>query len=505
MLRVPVCLRHSRPKPQVPRLFFRRVIATLFASVASAGAASAQAPASLAPPDWDAGIKLVEAVDRNPDPKIFEFDMTARPADVEVAPGKTVQAWTYNGGIPGPLIRIHIGDRLIVHFTNDLPQPTTVHWHGVRVPIEMDGVPGISQPEMQRGDTFTYDFVARDAGLYWYHPHVMSAAQVGAGLYGALLVEDPADEVDVADELTLVLSDIGFDRKGVLESPTSGGPAGMVFGREGAYILANGKIMPTLRARSGAPQRWHIVNTAKSRFFLLDLDGQPFYVIGSDGGLQEKPVTTDSLLVTPGERADVIVTPTGPPGRTLPLRAMLYNRGYGSIEYRGLEDVLTIAFSDQPALAKPKMPALYRELAAPSIEGATKVNVVLALPPAGPSGTSEFQVNGVPYWKAKPFLAQLGEKQIWIVKNESKFAHPFHLHGFFFLPLDEKLEPIRPMAWKDTLNVPMDGTIRFLVHFDERPGTWMFHCHILDHADGGLMGTVQVGDKAAEHAHPKKP
>ena len=138
----------------------------------------------------------------------------------------TVQAWTYNGGIPGPLIRARVGDRVIVHFTNDLPQPTTIHWHGVRVPIEMDGVPDISQPEVKRGETFTYDFVVRDAALYWYHPHVMSAAQVGFGLYGALLVEDPADDVGVADQLTIVLSDIGFNRNGVLEPADSGGPAG---------------------------------------------------------------------------------------------------------------------------------------------------------------------------------------------------------------------------------------------------------------------------------------
>jgi FtsP/CotA-like multicopper oxidase with cupredoxin domain len=316
----------------------------------------------------------------------------------------------------------------------------------VRVPIEMDGVPDVSQPEMRSGDTFTYDFVVRDAGLYWYHPHVMSAAQVGFGLYGALLVEDSADGVDIADELTLVLSDIGFDAKGVLESPDSGGPAGMVFGREGAYILVNGKVMPTLRARSGAPQRWRIVNTAKSRYFLLDLGGQPFYVIGTDGGLQEKPEIAETLLVTPGERADVIVAPIGTKNGTLTLRAILYNRGYGSVEYRNDEDVLTIAFTDQPTMPPAKMPAVGRDLEVPGIDGATAVNVVLTLPPASAYGKSEFQVNGAPFWKAKPFLANLGDKQIWTVKNESKFAHPFHLHGFFFLPLDEKLQPIRPMA-----------------------------------------------------------
>jgi FtsP/CotA-like multicopper oxidase with cupredoxin domain len=467
--------------------------------------ASAQAPASFAPAGFDTGLRLADARDTNPDPTIVEVDLTARVADVEVAPGKRVSAWTYDGTLPGPLIRARVGDRVIVHFTNDLPQPTTIHWHGVRVPIEMDGVPGISQPEIQRGETFTYDFVVRDAGLYWYHPHVMSAAQVGFGLYGALLVDDPNDGVNVADQLTLVLSDIGFDAKGVLDSPNTGGPAGMVFGREGAYILANGKVMPTLQARSGAPQRWRIVNTAKSRFFQLDLDGQPFLVIGSDGGLQERPQTVETLLVTPGERADVIVTPKGPRNGTLVLRAMLYNRGYGSVEYRNTEDVLTIAFTDEPTLPAPKLPALHRDMAVPDVAGATRVDMVLTLPPAGADGKSEWDVNGVPFWKAKPYLASVGETQIWTVKNDTKFAHPFHLHGFFFLPLDDKLQPIRPMAWKDTLNVPMEGTIRFLVVFDERPGMWMFHCHILDHADGGLMGHVQLGGATTDHAHPKEP
>ncbi|MGH9144223.1 MAG: multicopper oxidase family protein, partial [Vicinamibacterales bacterium] len=321
------------------------------ASGLSAGLASAQGLGSLAPTDWDTGVRLAEARDKNPDPAIVEVDMTARVADVDVTPGKRVRAWTYDGGIPGPLIRTHVGDRVIVHFTNDLPQPTTIHWHGVRVPIEMDGVPDISQPEVKRGETFTYDFVVRDAGLYWYHPHVMSAAQVGFGLYGALLVEDPNDGVGIADQLTLVLSDIGFNRDGIPDSPETGGPAGMVFGREGAYVLANGRILPTLRARSGAPQRWRIVNAAKSRFFLLSLGGQPFYVIGSDGGLQEAPDTTDTLLITPGERADVIVTPKGANGETLTLSAELYNRGYGSVEYRIPADVLTIVFGAEPGLA----------------------------------------------------------------------------------------------------------------------------------------------------------
>ena len=478
------------------------------ALLAASTAARAQAPArvSYAPAGWDAGTKLREAVDINPDPNIVEINLTAKVADVEVAPGKKVTAWTYDGGLPGPLIRTKVGNRLIVHFKNELDASTTVHWHGVRLNIEMDGVPGISQPPVKKGETFTYDFIVPDASLYWYHPHVLSNAQVGFGLYGALLVEDPDDPVGLADETTFVLSDIGFDSKGVLEDPESGGSAGMVFGREGAYVLVNGRTRPTLKARPGAPQRWRIVNSAKSRFFYLDLDGQEFTLIGEDGGLQASPTKSSILLVTPGERKDVIVRPTGKAGSELTLRAMLYNRGYGSIEYRSVEDIMTIAFTDDPPVTKYELPKISRTLTPPPLAGATPVPVVFTLPPQE-AGHNEFRINGVPFWKAQPFKAKIGETQLWTVKNDTDFDHPFHIHGFFFMVVDEKGAPVQPLVWKDTVNIPLKTTARFLVTFDNRPGTWMMHCHILDHAEGGLMGTVQVGDgPVLTHGHepPKK-
>jgi FtsP/CotA-like multicopper oxidase with cupredoxin domain len=330
----------------------------------------------------------------------------------------------------------------------------------------------------------------------------MSAAQVGFGLYGALLVEDPDDGVGVADQVTMVLSDISFDKTGTLDPADSGGAAGDVFGREGDHVLLNGRKAPALRVRSGAPQRWRIVNTARSRFFLLDLQGQKFHVIGTDGGLQEKVTTSEVLLITPGERVDVIVAPTGKPGSELPVFSMLYNRGYGSVEYRSIEQVMTLAFSADPEMTPPPPPTVARAITPPSAAGAKQVDFLLSLPPMDASGKSEFQVNGLPYSKAKPYLASLGETQLWVIKNDSKWDHPFHLHGFFFMPVDETGQPLRPMAWKDTVNVPINGTVRVLVTFDERPGTWMFHCHILDHAEIGLMGTVHVGPGApAEHAH----
>lgn len=175
--------------------------------------ARAQAPArtSYAPAGWDDGAKLREAVDTNPDPNVVEVNLTAKLAEVEVAPGKKVTAWTYDGGLPGHLCE----GRQPRH--RPLQERARRGHHRAlarRAPnIDMDGVPGISQPPVKKGESFVYDFVVPDASLYWYHPHVMSNAQVGFGLYGPLLVEDPNDGVNVADETTLVLSDIGFDSK----------------------------------------------------------------------------------------------------------------------------------------------------------------------------------------------------------------------------------------------------------------------------------------------------
>jgi FtsP/CotA-like multicopper oxidase with cupredoxin domain len=456
-------------------------------------AAGAAAQPSLQPPGWDQGIRLTEAVDLNPEPHVTEVNLEARLASVEIAPGRRVEAWTYNGGLPGPLIRVRVGDRLIVHFSNRLPKPTTVHWHGLRVPIQMDGVPDHSQPAVHPGEQFTYDFVVPDAGLYWYHPHVMSAAQVGFGLYGALLVEDPAEQTGVADDLVLVLSDIDLDDKtDRLQPADTGGSAGMAFGREGNRVLVNGRERPTLHARAGAPQRWRIVNAAKSRTFEVYMDGQMFVRIGGDGGLLEYSVESDSVLLAAGERADVIVVPRGEPGTELVVRSLLHDRGYGSVEYRDIPDLLHVAFVDQPPHEGVSLPRVTRAIEALSVEGATEVAVEFTLAQR-PDGSFEYRINGEPFAAQKSIRAKVGETQIWTVINKTKWSHPFHLHGFFFQVLDEDTRPVRPMAWKDTVDVPYEQSRRFVVRFDDRPGRWMYHCHILDHADGGLMATVAVG------------
>jgi FtsP/CotA-like multicopper oxidase with cupredoxin domain len=459
------------------------------------------APAqSLHPTGWDAGLKLAEAPDKNPDPKIVEIDLQARVAALEIVPGVRTKAWTYNGGLPGPLIRVRRGDRLIVHFSNQLPQPTTVHWHGVQVPIEMDGVPGVSQPPVAPGGSFTYDFVVPDAGLFWYHPHVMSAAQVGFGLYGALLVEEPDDRLDAADELVLVLSDIAIeDGSGELQSPDSGGALGALFGREGNHVLVNGRKRPTVTVRSGALQRWRIVNSAKSRYFQLQLDNlQPFLLIGVDGGHMEYSVERHVIVLAPGERADVLVAPTVEAGRELTLINIPFDRGFGSVEFRSADDLIAFKAASLPVAPAVMFPKITRDIPAMSAAGARPITIELIM--TKDHGLTTFDIKGGPFWRDTSVRAAMGEKQLWTITNKAIWAHPIHLHGFFFQEVDETGVPVSPRAWKDTIHVPAESTKRFLVKLD-RPGSWMYHCHILDHAEAGLMSTVDVGELAATPPH----
>ncbi|KYF77741.1 oxidoreductase [Sorangium cellulosum] len=442
------------------------------------------------PEGWDRAVALPHAVDRDARAGVVEVDLTARVAEVEIVPGQRTPAWTYDGGIPGPLIRARVGDRVIVHFRNELPAPTTIHWHGVRLSAEMDGAPGHSQPETTPGGGFTYDFVVPDAGLYWYHPHVDSAAQAGNGLYGALLVEDPAEPAALGDELVLVLSDIGVEDDGSLVPPDTGGSFGTLFGREGDVLLVNGRVNPVIEARAGLRQRWRLVNAARSRYYQLAIDGHRFLRIGGDGGLLEYPVETDRVLLAPGERADVLIEPRGAPGATLPVRWVPYDRGYGATFGRPEIEAFRLRLADEPAAEDEPLPEVARAIAPLDTTAARRVDLQLTQQ-EGP-GELVLGINGVPSWEAEPLVAAVGETAVWTIENPMAFDHPFHLHGFFFQVLGPGGQPVRPLEWKDTVNVPVDGVTRYVVRYDNRPGMWMFHCHILDHAEAGMMGMLHV-------------
>lgn len=464
-------------------------------------------PASIQPSEWDAELRLQPAHDDSPDPHVFETTIVAQVSPVEILPGVLSEVYTYGGTLPGPEIRVQRGDRVIIHLVNQLPEATTVHFHGVRVPNAVDGVPLVTQPEILPGQSHTYDFVVPDAGTYWYHPHVRSAAQVGFGLYGSFVVTDPDEPADLGDELTLLLSDISLDEQGALLDPDAGTQLTAAFGHEGNIVLVNGKINPRLDARIGRRQRWRVINAARSKYFQLTAAGHDFLRFGGDGGRIDRPVTVPTLVVIPAERADVVFTPRAEPMSHLPVIGVPYDRGFGSL-LRDDAPILDMVMADRDAYVDDPLPPLDRDIEPPDLSGAVEVPLELTQT-ALEDGTIEMGINGVPHAQATPLSAQLGETQIWTISTNMDFAHPFHLHGYFFQVLS--VDGIAPTTreWKDTVDVHVGGETKIAVHFDERPGMWMFHCHILDHADLGMMSMVHVvdpndplaGSGGAEHQH----
>jgi FtsP/CotA-like multicopper oxidase with cupredoxin domain len=293
------------------------------------------------------------------------------------------------------------------------------------------------------------------------------------------------------------LSDIGTDLAGNLQDPTGGGDIGTLFGREGDRLLVNGRTRPTLTVRPGLVLRLRLVNTARSRYYQLALAGHRFRRIGGDGGLIEYPVDSDTVVLAPAERADVLLVPEGEPGSVLSVRWVAYDRGFGSTYNRPDEPVFYLKLAERAELTQ-ALPTTSRTIEPLDLAGATPID--LRFTDAIEAERLVMGINDVPFSRAEPVRGALGETQVWSLTNEMDFAHPFHLHGFFFQVLDANDAPVRPLEWKDTVDVPVGQSRRIAVRYDERPGMWMFHCHILDHADAGMMGMLDLAEHATGHA-----
>lgn len=461
----------------------------------SPGAAVDIPPAALEvtqPEGWADDLALTIPEDIHPDPDVLEIHLDARVVEMEIVPGFMTPVWSYGGSLPGPLIRGKVGDRVIVHFKNSLPEATSIHWHGLRVPNEMDGAPGATQDPIAPGEEFTYDFLLEDAGTFWYHPHLNSAAQVGWGLYGPLVVDDPGDPEVFGDDLVLMFSDMSLNEKGEFYPVDSGGAFSDLFGREGRILLVNGKVLPTLKVRKGKQQRWRIINAARTRYYSLHYHGDSMLRLGGDNGLAERSQQVGRIMLVPGERSDLVFTPPDEPGTESILHWYPTERGYGSTFSRPSEKMMRIQTVDESPVVPKTIPSYLREIVPIDTAGAREVHVDLTIAYSD-EGDVVMGINGVDgrspsHDDHAKIEAKMGETQIWRVTNTTDFAHPFHLHGFYFQVLDDTRIP----EWKDTIDVPVNSEIRIAVRFDDRVGAWMFHCHILDHAELGMMGMLRI-------------
>lgn len=270
-------------------------------------------------------FETVIADDVDPAENVVAVVLEAKPATVKIADGIEVEMWTYNGVFPGPQISAKVGDTVRVTLKNSLPESTTIHWHGVRVPAAMDGVPTLQSP-IGVGEEFVYEFVVPDAGTFWYHPHIRSDEQVERGLVGTIVVRGN-DEPETTTDRVFVLDDLLLNAEGQL-APFEVQQA--MVGRQGNLVVVNGKANPIVAMEPGGLHRFRFVNAANARYFRLKLDGRSLTQIASDGGLLESPQTIEEILLVPGERAEVVVTADSQEGEMLTWKSGVYDRGHGT-------------------------------------------------------------------------------------------------------------------------------------------------------------------------------
>ena len=300
-------------------------------------------------------------------PRLVELTITAAPAQVALRPGTLTRVYAYNGTVPGPTLELREGDSVVVHFRNALPDPSTIHWHGLSLPFVADGSP--FHPVAPGG---SHDYVFRvrpgTAGTYWYHPHPdhSTGPQVAMGLYGAVVVRAPDDPLPrTLRERLLVLSDTRLTADGVIDLPDHDTPRGQLDaenGREGDLLLVNGATMPTFDIRSGEVQRWRVINASAARVYRLALPGHRFLHVGSDGGLFEHPREVDDLVLGVGERAELLVRGTGAAGSREVLRTLGYDRYIPQTrpaDWDVPRDLLTLAYASAPPVVPPGTAGTY--------------------------------------------------------------------------------------------------------------------------------------------------
>lgn len=428
----------------------------------------------------------------------LELTLTAALTDVVVA-GAQIRALTYNGSLPGPTLRVRPGDRISLAFSNRLDAPTNLHTHGLLVSPEGNG--DNSFVTVEPGATFEYGFrLGRDhpPGVFWYHPHHHGnvAEQIFGGLYGAIIVEDesPVDHQAIEDrERVLVISDIGFDASGDLRVASA---MDRMFGREGDLVMVNGQVGATLDLRPGARERWRVLNACTSRHLRLRLDGQRMQLLGIDGGRYPETPDVDEIVLVPGNRADLLVTAVE--GESV-LRTLPFDRGGlgmmgGPVSAVSGADLLAFRVSGAAAPTPGELPPqpTPRDLRRETMTG--RRTLTLAMGGMGMMGGGmSFTIDGHEFDAARVDAeAALGTLEEWTLVNTSTMDHPFHLHTWQMQLIEVGGIPIAGVDWRDVVPVPAGSSTVVRIPFERLTGRSVYHCHILDHEDNGMMGVIRT-------------
>ncbi|BAH55708.1 MULTISPECIES: multicopper oxidase family protein [Rhodococcus] len=507
--------------PGAARLSRRNFLALAgLGAVAAAGACSrggGPGPAPTAVGPDSAAVRTAEQVRRATigTGNTVTASLKAGPTRIDLG-GVQVDTWAYNDRIPGREVRLRRGDLLRAELTNDLPAESTIHWHGIALRNDMDGVPGLTQSAIAPTSPFTYEFLAPDAGTHWLHPHV--GMQFDRGLYAPVIVEDPAEGGDYDLEAVLVLDDwldgvggrtpdqqldelrqggmpmmsgMGMDHGGMsgMDIGTTIDPANPLGADTGdvdyPYYLINGTLGTdpfSVRARPGQRVRLRIINAGADTAFRLAVGGHQLTVTHSDG-YPMQPVTGSSVLIGMGERFDAIVTLGDGVFPIVAAAEGKQGQGFAVIRTGAggrLDPAIRPAELDAPPITGLALRS--REDVRLGLRNPDRVHdLMLGMDMSGYRWT----INGATYDEHTPLAIAQGQRVRLRFVNQTMMFHPMHLHGHTFQVVDGHGTGPR----KDTTLVLPNQTVEVDLDADN-PGQWLVHCHNLYHGEAGMMTTL---------------
>lgn len=449
-----------------------------------------------------------------------------RPGRAEAAPGNlvadvgrqvlatgrgntTVDTWCYGGSVPGPLLRYSRGERLDLMFQNRLPEPSAVHWHGLRPPNDMDGAAPLTQLPVEPGERFRYAFDLNDAGTYWYHTHFRGWNQQDRGLYGVLIVdEDEPPKVD--RDVLLVLDDWLLTRRGGLAENFGDLHEWAHAGRLGNLATINNDAHAAVSMRAGERIRLRLANVANAQIFALMFDGHDPVVVAEDGNpVSPWALGAGELLLGPGQRADLILDAVGAPSSRHAIRAYTLRDEIrmGSFVYADEASSSSLAGTDVLPLegnARPELKLSDARRLELNMEGGAMGRMGRAMMGGRMMGMRELMrnrriwaFNGVAGDMDTPLATvKRGETVVVDMTNDTAFPHAMHLHGMHFREVTRNGAPVANGPWRDTSLMASEDKVS-IAFVAETPGKWMLHCHMIEHQAGGMMTFIEVeGDEA---------
>lgn len=440
----------------------------------------------------------------------FRLRASGGKAQLSGAGPRQTSIWAYNGSLPSPTLRVKQGQPFRAVVENALEQDTTVHWHGIRVPNAMDGVPGLTQQPIRPGESFAYEFTPPDAGSFWYHPHANSLEQIGRGLAGLLIVEE-REALAVDRDLAWLLQDWRLTEQLEIAARFGAFMDAAMAGHIGNVITINGAAPADLNVRAGERIRLRLANAALARTMALQIEGHRPIVIAIDGQPCEPHEPENGrLMLGPAMRLDIVLDMQGEPGK----RYAIVDSFYEGLSYEltGLAyDAASPLRSSPPesSIALPRNP-----LPEPDLAAALRQDIVLQggmmgggklAGVGGMKGQAMPGMNGGPVWAINGtsmtgdgmagmeplFTLARGQSCQLTMRNETAWWHTMHIHGFTMLVLSLNGQPVAYRQWQDTVLMAPKDVIECAFVADN-PGDWMLHCHITDHQMAGLMTVFRV-------------